>query len=190
VYFVSTQVPTGESQTFAVRTDVAMTALAPVIRDSLSQLDAGLRLTDLQSMTDHVARSLVRERMLAALAGFFASVAVLLCAIGIYGLLTYQVSTRRREIGIRMALGADGNVVVRSIVLQAATLTLAGCVIGVIGSLVLSQAVEGFLFGVGRNDPVTLMTTMASLTLVAIASAWPPGRRAARTDPAQTLRAQ
>jgi predicted permease len=190
VYFAATQVPPGDAHTFAVRTELEPAALAPAIRESLARVDPGLRPRDLRSMNDEVARSLVRERILAALAGFFAGLAMLLCAIGIYGVLAYQVSTRRREIGIRMALGADAEGVARGIVGQAARLTLAGCAIGAAGSLVLTRVVEGFLFEVRRNDPVTLIATIGSLTFVALASAWLPGRSAARTNPVETLRAQ
>jgi ABC-type lipoprotein release transport system permease subunit len=89
-----------------------------------------------------------------------------------------------------MALGAEAGTVARRILAQAAGLTVAGCALGAIGSLVLTRVVEGLLFEVRRNDPITLLATVGSLTVVALASAWLPGRSAARTDPVETLRAQ
>jgi predicted permease len=190
VYFLAEQLPPGGSHTFALRADVLPEALAPALRQTLARIDPALRPQDLRSMDEQVARSLVRERMLAALAGFFGGLALLLCAIGVYGVMAYQVSSRRREIGIRMALGAEAGTVARRILAQAAGLTVAGCALGAIGSLVLTRVVEGFLFDVRRNDPITLLATVGSLTVVALASAWLPGRSAARTDPVETLRAQ
>jgi predicted permease len=190
VYFLAEQVPPGDAHTFAVRADLGAAALAPAIRRSLARIEPALRVQDLRSMDDHVARSLVRERILAALGGLFAGLALLLCAIGIYGVMAYEVSTRRQEIGIRIALGADARTLARRIVGRAAVLAVAGCSIGAVASLALTGIVEALLFGVRPNDPATLIATVGCLTLVAVASAWLPARMAARTDPVETLRAQ
>ena len=140
------------------------------------------------SLEDHVARSLLQERMLATLGAFFGALALLLGAVGIYGTMAFQVARRRREIGIRMALGADEGSVIGMVLAQTARLTLAGCAIGTAAGFALTRIAQGILYGVRANDPPTFIAAAAGLLLIALAAAYLPGRSAARTNPIETLR--
>jgi ABC-type antimicrobial peptide transport system permease subunit len=126
--------------------------------------------------------------MLATLGAFFGALALLLGAVGIYGTMAFQVARRRREIGIRMALGADAGSVIGMVLRQTAGLTLAGCAIGAAAGLALTRLAQGILYGVGANDPPTFVAAAAGLMLIALAAAYLPGRSAARTNPVETLR--
>jgi len=139
-------------------------------------------------MENHVAQSLLRERLLATLGSFFGGLALLLGAVGIYGVMAYQVARRRKEIGIRMALGADAGSVIGMVLGQTMRLTLLGCAIGALSGLAVSRAAEGILYGVRANDPTTYVAAIAVLLLIALIAAYLPGRRAARTNPLETLR--
>jgi predicted permease len=189
VYVMNAQVPPGpDSYTFAVRTSAGMAAAVQAIRAALARVDGELRPVNVVSLEDHVARSLLQERMLATLAGFFGALALLLGAVGIYGTMAFQVARRRREIGIRMALGADQRSVIGMVLGQTARLTLAGCAIGAAGGLALTRMAEGILYGVRANDPSTIFAAGSVLLLIALAAAYLPGRSAARTNPVDTLR--
>ena len=127
---------------------------------------------------------------MATLAGFFGAQALLLGMVGIYGVMAFQVARRRREIGIRMALGADAGKVIGMVLGQTARLTLLGCAIGACCGLVLLRTAGEMLYGVGPNDPATFLAAIAGLLVVALAAAYLPGRSAARTNPVDTLRAE
>ncbi len=129
-----------------------------------------------------------RERFLATLLGAFAGTALLLGGIGVYGLLAYDVSRRRREIGLRIALGAQPSGVLRSVVRRAATLAGVGVLIGIVGSFATTRLVEGFLFGVSSTDVGTLAGVAAAVLATALAAGFFPARRAAALDPLTTLR--
>jgi ABC-type antimicrobial peptide transport system permease subunit len=122
--------------------------------------------------------------------GIFAGVAMLLAAIGIYGVLSYLVAHRAREIGIRMALGAQHNDVLKMVVRQAMSLAIGGVVLGGSGALMLTRLMSGLLFEVRPTDPVTFASVAGTLGLVAIAASYLPGRRATRVDPVIALRAE
>jgi predicted permease len=188
LYFLSAQVPPGDSHTFAIRTHTHVSSLAPAIQTLLTNVHPLLRLQDMHSLEDHIARSLLVERMLSMLAGFLGAMALLLSAIGIYGVMAYNVARRRKEIGIRIALGATRVSVIGMVVRQTIKLTLAGCFIGGAASLALSRVAEGFLFGIRPTDPLTFIGAMATLLFVAIVAAYLPGRRASRCSPVETLR--
>jgi predicted permease len=189
IYMMNAQVPPGpDSYTFAVRTEGGMAAAVKAIRVALAHVDPELRPVSVLSLEDHVNRSLLQERMLATLATFFGALALLLGAVGIYGTMAFQVARRRREIGIRMALGADRGSVIGIVLGQTARLTLAGCAIGAAAGLALTRIAEGILYGVRTNDPLTSIAAAAGLLLIALAAAYLPGRSAARTNPVDTLR--
>jgi predicted permease len=189
IYMMNAQVPPGpDSYTFAVRTEGGMATAVQAIRTALAHVDSELRPVSVLSLEDHVARSLLQERMLATLAAFFGALALLLGAVGIYGTMAFQVARRRREIGIRMALGANEASVIGMVLAQTARLTLAGCAIGAAAGLALTRAAETILFGVRPNDPPTFIAATAGLLLIALAAAYLPGRSAARTNPIETLR--
>ena len=189
VYLMAEQVPPGpDSYVFSVRTAAGMSVAVPVIERTLERIDPLLRPASAISLEDYVGRSLLQERMMATLAGFFGAVAMLLGAVGIYGVMAFQVARRRKEIGIRLALGADAGSVIGMVLGQTARLTLAGCAIGAAGGLALTRVAADLLYGVRPNDPLTFVAAAAGLVAIALAAAYVPGRSAARTDPVQTLR--
>jgi ABC-type antimicrobial peptide transport system permease subunit len=154
---------------------------------AIASVNPRLSLTFLP-MTEQLAGLMVRERIVAMLAGFFGGLALLLAAIGLYGITSYGVSRRRTEIGIRMALGADATEVVRLILSRAAVLVGLGIVIGAGLSLWASTFAASLLYGLQPRDPLTLVTAAAILTAVGAFAAWLPARRAARIDPIDVLR--
>jgi predicted permease len=139
-------------------------------------------------MTEQISGLVVRERIVALLAGFFGGLALLLAAIGLYGITSYGVSRRRTEIGIRMALGADAAAVVRLVLRRTAMLVGLGVVIGAGLSLWASSFVASMLYGLTPRDPITLVGAAATLAAVGAFAAWLPARRAARIDPIEVLR--
>ena len=122
--------------------------------------------------------------------GLFGVAALLLAALGIYGVIAYAVSQQQREIGIRIALGARPSAVVRMVLADGLRLTLVGVGCGVAGALATTRLLAGLLFGVGANDPVTFGGIIVVLALVALAACWLPARRAARVSPLVALRSE
>ena len=193
VYLPAAQLPArsgSEANMYFLRTTAGVPTVAPAVQAILQRFDKELRPVGMNSLEEHVAKSVLQERMLATLGGFFGALALLLGAIGIYGVMAFQVARRRREIGIRMALGADAGSVIGMILGQTARLTLAGCIIGAAGGLALTRVAEGILYEVRPNDPVTFGAAITALVLVALAAAYLPGRVAARTNPVETLRSE
>jgi ABC-type antimicrobial peptide transport system permease subunit len=135
-----------------------------------------------------VAQSVAQRRFTMIVLGAFAAVALLLAMVGVHGVLSYTVAQRNREIGIRMALGADRQSVGRLIVGQGARLALFGLGLGVLGSLGVSRLLSALLFGVTPGDPATLASVALALGGVALLASWLPARRAARVDPMVVLR--
>ena len=163
-------------------------ALAPAIRAEIRRLDPNLALTDFIPLDQLIDRSVARPRVYTALLTLFAGVALTLAATGIFGVMSYSVAQRSREISIRMALGARTEQVLRMIVGHAVVLAGTGAVIGVAGALILARLIQNQLFGVGVFDPLTLGGVLAVLIGSAAAASFLPARRAARLDPANALR--
>ena len=161
-------------------------AAAAVIRDQ----DPNLAVSDVRTMDDVVATSVAQRRLTVQVIGMFALVALVLAAVGIYGVIAYTVTQRTQEIGIRMALGAQRGRVLRMIVAEAMALTAAGAVVGTAASLLLTRLMKDLLFEVAPGDPVTLAVVTATLLAVALAASYLPGRRATRVDPVVALRAE
>jgi putative ABC transport system permease protein len=165
-------------------------ALAAAARATIREMDPQLAITALRSMDEVIAESVARPRFTTTLLGAFGVVALALAAIGIYGIMSYGVKRRTREIGIRMALGAGQRQVLGLIVRQGMMLTFAGLVTGVAAALYLSQWMTRVLFNVKPTDPWTYVATALILTAVAFAATMLPARRAVMTDPSTALRAE
>lgn len=192
-YFPDAQVPSGQFQAgllIVSRTSLAEAVLADRVSKAVKTVNGSIINLGTRSFRQMVVEGLSRDRLLAWLAGFFGFLALLLVAVGLFGVVSYMMSTRRREIGIRMALGADAGSVLRMVLGQTLRLTLIGCAIGVFGGLAVTRVARGILFEVGPADPAVLGTSVAVLSLVALAAAYLPSRAAARTNPVETLHAE
>ena len=176
--------------TFLVRTTTPLAAIGPMIRARLKQLDSELPLFKLQTMDEALSASALQQRFFMALLAGFAALAVVLAGLGIYGVMSYSVAQRTREMGIRIALGASRNRVVKLVVSQGAMLAGTGLAIGVGGAFWLTRLIEGLLFATPAKDPATFAAVAALLGGVAIMAAYLPARRAASIDPVVTMRAE
>jgi putative ABC transport system permease protein len=171
-----------------VRTRGEAPGLAEGIAREVRAVDPALPLYAVRTMDDLVSGAVAQQRFLMRILVVFGAAAVGLALLGIYGVISYSVSQRTREIGIRMAVGAQQRDVSRMVVRQGVTLTAVGAVVGLAGALALSQLIRSQLFGVRPFDPLTLVTVLTLMGLVATAAAWLPARRAARVDPLIALR--
>ncbi len=187
-------VPTGQSPvgigSILVRTDGELAALSQTVRREIHDLDPEVPLFGIEPLALTLSSSAGERRFTALVLAAFAGLALLLAIVGVHGVLSYAVARRTREIGIRMALGAD-RARLRSLVLgQSATLVALGLALGMLGAVGLSQVLRTMLFGVGRNDPITLVGVALVLGGVALLASWLPARRAAAVDPMVALRAE
>lgn len=190
MYLPQTQIPFN-IMTVVVRTSVSNPAnLTSAIRSELAALDRNLPLTSVRLFDDYVSRSLARPRFNALLLSIFAGTALLLTAIGVYGVMAYSVAQRTNEIGIRIALGAGKSSIFRLVVGQAMTLVGISLVVGLAGAFAATRLLNSLLFGVGASDPVTFVSIALLVSLVAFLAAWLPARRATRVDPIIALRAE
>jgi len=162
--------------------------LAPAIVNAVHEIDRDQPVNDVVTMDMVLADSISRQRFNMLLLGAFAGLALLLAAIGLYSVLAYSVRRRVREIGVRMALGAQRMDVIRMILGQGVRLTLIGVVIGVAVALVLTRLMASQLFQVSATDPLTFGGVAVMLVLVAMAACYIPARRAAKVDPMVALR--
>src|SRR5579859_3199828 len=178
----------GGNTSFEVRTRMNPAAVTASIRSVVSQMDSNLPLFDVHTQTELIDQLLFQERMIAKLSGFFGILALVLACIGLYGLLSYEVSRRTREIGIRMALGAQPRVVIRLVVGQGLILAIVGAIVGIGVTLGVTRYLKSMLYNIHANDPVTIAGVAILLTLVAVAACYIPARRAAKIDPLVALR--
>lgn len=184
------------SQAFDLRTFVVVhsslsaASLLPAVRGAIRSLDADAVITQAGTMDQAIFDSIARPRFRSGLVGIFASVALLLAAIGMYGVIAYSVSQRTHEIGIRMALGAHSSDVLRLVVRQGATLALVGVGIGTVAALALTRLLSSLLFAISATDPLTFVAVSLGLIAVALLASYIPGRRATRIDPLEALRYQ
>jgi predicted permease len=176
------------SMTAYVRTALDPSQVMPAIRAKVRELDPALPIYDLRTTEAQINISLTTDRMIASLSSVFGLLATLLAAIGLYGVMTYSVAQRRREIGIRMALGAEPKDVIWMVMRDVLVLVAIGLAAGVPAALVLTRAAQSQLYGLTAHDPSTLALAIAGLTLVACAAGYVPALRASRLDPMIALR--
>jgi len=181
---------TGLGASFEVRTAGDPQALVPVIRATVAQIDPNLPLRDVTTESQQIDRLLFQERLVARFSSFFGLLALVLACIGLYGLLAYEVTRRTREIGIRIALGAQAKDVLRSVVRQGLALALVGAAAGIGVALGVTRYLKSMLYDVHANDPLTIVAVVALLVLVALAACFIPARRATNVDPMVALRCE
>ena len=171
-----------------VHTDGAPQALLPAIRQKVREIDADLALANVRTMDEWISNSAAQPRLNAMLLGIFSAIALLIAAIGIYGVLAYSANQRTREIGLRMALGAQPGNILRLIVREGMRFALIGVGVGLVCSIGFGRAVSTLVYGVSIHDPATFVGVAILLTGVALAACVFPARRAARVDPMVALR--
>jgi len=173
---------------FEVRTTGDPLKLWPSIRQAVREVDGNLPLFDVKTQVEQIARRLAQERLFAALLSFFGALALLLAALGLYGVLSHTVAQRTHEIGIRVALGAQAHDVLRLVIGQGLRLVLPGIAVGVAGASAAARLVKSFLYGVAPADWPTFGLIALLLLVVALIACWLPARRAAKVDPLTALR--
>jgi predicted permease len=165
-------------------------SLANSVRAAVQDVDRDLPLTRVETMGVALAESIATERLMTALLIAFASVALVMAAAGLYGVIAYTVAQRTQEIGVRMALGADPRAVVRLVAGEGLRLTAAGMIAGTLAAIVVSRGMRGMLFGVSPADPLTYGAVLVLFAATACAALIIPARRALRVDPLTALRAE
>jgi len=178
----------GADATFEMLTSANPWTVISAVRSVVNQMDSNLPIFNAKTETQIIDRMLTRERLVARLSGFFGLLSLALACIGVYGLLSYEVSRRTREIGIRLALGAQERNVLRLVVRQGLVLAAVGAALGVALALAATRYLSSMLFHVPPNDPATIVAVTTLLALVALAACYIPARRATRVDPMVALR--
>jgi len=173
---------------FVVRTSVPPLALAGAIRRELFSRAPSLALSKLRPMTNYVERATAPASFTALLAAVFAALALVLAAIGIYGVIYYSVARRTHEMGVRMALGATPSDVMRQVMREGLGLTAGGMLLGLAGSLALSHYLRTLVYGISPLDPLTYAVTIAAVAAAAIAGCWRPAAKAAQSNPMDAIR--
>jgi predicted permease len=173
---------------FVVRFSGPASTIVPQIRQAITQTNNNLPIDDVVSLSEHIGRSLVQQKLVARLATFFGLLALLLASVGLYGVMSYGVARRTNEIGIRMALGARGRSVLWLVLREALVLVVIGLVVGLIAALAVTKTAESLLYELKPNDPLTIALATLFLAAVAVLAGYLPARRAARVDPIVALR--
>jgi predicted permease len=190
-YFPHTQAPPlGRLRWIAVKANMESSILIRAVRSALMAIDPDLPLSDIQTMTQRTSRSVVAQKLAMALASAFGIVALLLSALGIYGVLTYVVSQRTREIGIRVALGSTSRGIFRLVFREGVMLVGGGLLLGLAGALALGRVLEDQVFGVRTSDPFVLGMVACGTAIIALLACVSPAHRAARVDPLNVLTEQ
>jgi putative ABC transport system permease protein len=173
-----------------VRTDIAPANLVPTLTGEVQSLDNALPLLHIKTLDEYVSDSIVATRFEAFLLGTFGGLAFLLTAVGLYGVISYTVVQRTRELGIRIALGAQRGTILGMVVKNGTLLVCAGALIGLAAAFLLTRLMASLLFGVGPSDPLTFLCVPIALVTVAVLASYVPARRAAQTDPIVALRCE
>ncbi len=189
VYLPHAQLPL-DTMSVVLRTAVPPLSLAPVVEKAVHEMDPELPVARLSTLEDIVSRSVSEARFYMVLLGAFAAMALALAALGIFGVMSYAVVQRSREIGIRIALGADPRGVRRMVLGQALRLTVSGVTVGLVASLALSRTLAGLLFDLSPTDPATMACVAVVLSGVATLASYLPARTATRVDPLTALRSE
>jgi ABC-type antimicrobial peptide transport system permease subunit len=174
--------------TVLVRTAHDPLAFAPTLRQKTAEVDRRAIVDNIATVQDQIDRSLLRERLVATISGLFGTLALLLAAIGVYGVLSYGIARRTREFGIRIAIGAEGTSIRRMVLREAGWVLGSGIVAGSIAAWWLGRIVRTRLYGVHPGDLASLGIAIAVLAAAGTLAAWIPARRASRIDPIQALR--
>ena len=171
-----------------VRFSGPASGVVPQVRQTIKQINRNLPVDDVVSLSDHIGRSLVQQKLVARLASFFGLLALLLACVGVYGVMSYGVARRTNEIGIRMALGAQHRSVLWLVLREALLLVGIGLVVGVLASLAVTKTAASLLYELKPNDPLTIVSATLLLAAVALVAGYLPARRAARVEPMIALR--
>jgi len=190
MYMAYPQVGSFAPNALVVRTNVEPLSLGAAVRRTVWEIDKDQPVSDIRSMDEIVSEAVARQRFSMLLLGVFAGLALVLAAVGIYGVMSYSVAQRTREIGIRMALGAKSSDVLKMAVGQGLRLVFAGVVIGLAAALILTRVMASLLFGVSATDPATFATISLVLFSAALLASYIPARRATKVDPMVALRHQ
>ncbi len=175
------------SMSVVARTAASPLSLAGALQNEVWALDRNLPVSNIMTMEQRLGEAVAQPRFSALLLGLFAALALLLAAVGIYGVISYTVEQRTHEIGVRMALGASAGDIVKMVVGRGLALTIAGVGLGVLGAFGLTRLIQGLLFGVGATDPMIFAAMPALLALVALVACYIPARRATKVDPMVAL---
>jgi putative ABC transport system permease protein len=186
-YLAFAQAPSGSMDVIA-RMSGDPSAVAQSIRTVVRSVDPNQPVSSLLTIAAQIEARNAPQKILSQVTGFFGTLALFLAAIGIYGVMAYSVSQRTQEIGVRMALGAQSRDVLTLIVRQGMGMVIGGIVAGLIGALAMARVLANWLYGIQPSDPATFITTIATLTAVALLACWIPARRAAKVDPLVALR--
>jgi predicted permease len=176
-----------EAETYELRTAIPPSGVVGPVQAAVAGVNKEIPL-DFRTLAEHVNDSMVQARLLAVLSGFFGAVALLLAMIGLYGTLSYLVTQRQKEFGVRMALGAEPSSILRLVMRDLVVVLAGGLVAGSCTSLWATRVLQGMLFGLGARDPVTLLAAAAALSSVALVAGYLPARRATKVDPMVVLR--
>jgi putative ABC transport system permease protein len=187
MYLPSAQSP-WPAMTLLVRSSGDFRSLVPAVRAKIAEVDPTLPVSGILSMEDVVSTSVAQPRLIMQFVGVFAGFALLLSAIGIYGVMAYSVTQRKQELGIRVALGAAPRDILRLVVGQGMMLTLIGVAVGVLTSLLLTRLISTLLFGVRAIDPIAFAGSALVLAAAALIACYLPARRATQVDPTVVLR--
>jgi predicted permease len=171
-----------------LKTNASLAAVAGTLREQTHAIDKALPVTDVETLSEAMGASLTDARFRTILLGLFSTIALLLAAGGIFGVVSYSVSQRTNEIGVRMALGAEPGRVLRMILREASVLAAVGIAAGAVGALAMGRFVKILLYGVKASDPATIAAAASLLVAVALAASWIPARRAAGVEPMRALR--
>ncbi len=188
VYFPFQQSGALADMTVHVRTEAAPAQVMPALRAEMAQIDPNLALRDLTTMDDQLNRSLFGERILAFLSAAFGALATILACVGLYGVTAFSVARRSREIGIRMALGANRRRILSMVLQEVGWMSLIGVGLGLPAAAAVALLIQSQLYGLAAIDPLTLAGSALLLLIVSFAAGYLPARRASSVEPNQVLR--